>query len=185
MIIRQASAAARGPATAREVRRLEASVFKHILLSTDLTQVSERAHEIAASLAVTFGAQVTVLHVCAAPVFATAGSTLTGADLVGPCGDAAQAGLGRVLWRLRAKGIHAEGALRYGVVWEHIVRVAHEIGADLIVTGTHGRHGIAHAYYGSVSEKVMQQSSLPVLTVPPPQWPAAPEMEGPTPPRQG
>ena len=141
-------------------------MFKHILLSTDLTEVSERAHDTAASLASAFGARVTALHVCATPAFAAAGSTLTGSDLVGPCGDAAQAELGRLLWRLRAKGIHAEGVLRFGIPWEHIVRVAHEVGADLIVTGTHGRHGIAHAYYGSVAEKVVQQSSLPVLAVP-------------------
>lgn len=36
---------------------------------------------------------------------------------------------------------------------------------DLIVMGTHGRHGIAHALLGSVAEKVVRRASCPVLTV--------------------
>jgi nucleotide-binding universal stress UspA family protein len=56
--------------------------------------------------------------------------------------------------------------LRLGVPWEHIVAVASEVGADVIVTGTHGRHGLAHAFYGSVAERVVQESRIPVLAVP-------------------
>jgi nucleotide-binding universal stress UspA family protein len=147
-------------------RRAEAAVFRHIVLATDLTAASERAHETAASLATAFGARLTAVHVCETPTFAAAGSSLTGADLVGPCGDGGEAELGRLVWRLRGKAIRAEGVLRYGVAWEHIVRVAREVGADLVVTGTHGRHGIAHAYFGSVAEKVVQESPVPVLAVP-------------------
>ena len=41
-----------------------------------------------------------------------------------------------------------------------------EIGADLIVVGTHGRTGLAHAMLGSVAERVVRRASCPVLTVP-------------------
>jgi nucleotide-binding universal stress UspA family protein len=142
------------------------SVFRHILLATDLTAASDRAQATATSLASAFGARLTVVHVHEAPAFAAAGSTLTGADLVGPSGEGAEASLGQLIWRLRGNSIRAEGILRHGIAWEHIVCVAREVGADLIVTGTHGRHGIAHAYYGSVAEKVVQESSVPVLAVP-------------------
>ena len=37
--------------------------------------------------------------------------------------------------------------------------------ADLIVMGTHGRSGIAHALLGSVEERVIRNSSCPVLIV--------------------
>jgi len=144
----------------------EVAVFRHILLATDLTPTSERAHESAASLALIFGARMTVLHVYLPPALVASASALTSVDLVGPCGDGAQAQLDRLVWRLRQKRIRSESVLRCGMPCEQIVRLVYEVGADLVVTGTRGRHGIAHAYYGSVAEKVVQWSPVSVLTVP-------------------
>ena len=39
-------------------------------------------------------------------------------------------------------------------------------GAELIVMGTHGRSGLAHALLGSVAERVVQHARCPVLIVP-------------------
>ena len=142
------------------------ALFRHIVLATDLTTASEPAHEMATSLVMSCAGRLTVVHVCRAPAFATAGSAMGCADLVGPCSQAAEEALGRLVWTLRAKGVRAEPALRVGVAWERIVEVVREVGADLIVTGTHGRHGIAHLYHGSVAEKVVQESPVPVLAVP-------------------
>jgi nucleotide-binding universal stress UspA family protein len=47
-----------------------------------------------------------------------------------------------------------------------IAKRGREIGADLIVVGTHGRTGLAHAMLGSVAERVVRRASCPVLTVP-------------------
>jgi nucleotide-binding universal stress UspA family protein len=49
---------------------------------------------------------------------------------------------------------------------EEIVVRARNIGADLIVVGTHGRSGIAHAFFGSVAEQVVRHADRPVVTVP-------------------
>ena len=38
----------------------------------------------------------------------------------------------------------------------------------LVVVGTHGRTGIAHAVIGSVAERVVRTARVPVLTIPPP-----------------
>ena len=46
-----------------------------------------------------------------------------------------------------------------------IIRVAEEEHVDLIVMGTHGRTGLAHALLGSVAEKVVRKAPCPVLTV--------------------
>lgn len=141
-------------------------MFRHILLATDLTAASDRAHETAAALAKVLGARLTAVHVCEPPAFAVAGAGASGVDLVGPCTEEPRVRLDRLLWRLRKASVVAEGVLRVGVPWVHIVTVAAEIGADLVITGTHGRHGIAHAFYGSVAEKVVQESPVPVLAVP-------------------
>jgi nucleotide-binding universal stress UspA family protein len=46
-----------------------------------------------------------------------------------------------------------------------IVRAAAELGSDAIVVGTHGTSGVAHLILGSVAEKVVRTSPIPVLTV--------------------
>jgi nucleotide-binding universal stress UspA family protein len=68
--------------------------------------------------------------------------------------------------RLRAAGIACQTRLLEGGPALEIVRRAQETGADLIVVGTHGRTGIAHAVLGSVAERVVRHSTCPVLTVP-------------------
>jgi len=46
-----------------------------------------------------------------------------------------------------------------------IRQVAEEAGADLIVMGTHGRTGFNRIMLGSVAERVLRETSIPVLTV--------------------
>jgi nucleotide-binding universal stress UspA family protein len=53
-----------------------------------------------------------------------------------------------------------------------IVRTARDIKADLIVMGTHGRHGIRRALLGSVTERVLRETDVPVITVNPSMFPA-------------
>jgi nucleotide-binding universal stress UspA family protein len=52
-----------------------------------------------------------------------------------------------------------------GVPFHEIINAATEIGADIIVIGTHGRTGLSHVVMGSVAEKVVRKASCPVLTV--------------------
>jgi nucleotide-binding universal stress UspA family protein len=48
---------------------------------------------------------------------------------------------------------------------EVIVETASNLGCELIVMGTHGRRGLSHLLLGSVAERVVRTSSVPVLTV--------------------
>jgi universal stress protein A len=48
-----------------------------------------------------------------------------------------------------------------------VVRVAHEVSADLIVLKTHGRKGLSHMILGSVAEEVVRTAPCPVLTLTP------------------
>ena len=47
-----------------------------------------------------------------------------------------------------------------------ILRKADELGADLVVMGTHGKGLLAHAFLGSVAEKILHRIKIPVLTIP-------------------
>ena len=46
-----------------------------------------------------------------------------------------------------------------------VVQYAADEGVDLVVTGTHGRLGVAHLFMGSVAEKIVRSAPCPVLTV--------------------
>ena len=50
---------------------------------------------------------------------------------------------------------------------EEILNYAQSEGIDLIIIGTHGRKGIERIIFGSVAERVVKKSPVPVLTVNP------------------
>lgn len=56
--------------------------------------------------------------------------------------------------------------LREGPVVETIVRVAEEIGADVVAMPTAGRHGLLDALRGSVTERVLHEAPCPLLAIP-------------------
>ena len=55
--------------------------------------------------------------------------------------------------------------LEQGEPWIVISDVAARCSYDLVVIGTHGRSGLMHVPLGSVTERVVRQSTIPVLTV--------------------
>jgi universal stress protein A len=55
--------------------------------------------------------------------------------------------------------------VRRGPAAKQILAAARQSGSDLIVMGTRGRTGLAHALMGSVAEKVVRLAACPVLTL--------------------
>ncbi len=49
---------------------------------------------------------------------------------------------------------------------EKIIEFAKEENIDIIVIGTHGRTGLEHALIGSVAEKIIRRSPIPVFVIP-------------------
>lgn len=70
-------------------------------------------------------------------------------------------------------GVDVKSEVVVGYAAEEILALAENEKADIIVMGTHGRKGIDRILFGSVAEKVVKNSSLPVLTI----RPAADETE--------
>ena len=54
-----------------------------------------------------------------------------------------------------------------GKPWEEILRMSSNIGADIIIMGTHGREGLERAFVGSVTEKVIRRAPCSVVCVKP------------------
>lgn len=138
------------------------AMFRRILVATDFSEASRRAVELAAAMARETGAALAVVHVCELPAYG--GFSYPG-DLVTSLMDGAKARLDDLVASLRAPSADVTGVLRTGVAWDQILAAAAELGADVVVLGTHGRRGVVHAIIGSVAERIVRTSEIPVLTV--------------------
>lgn len=77
----------------------------------------------------------------------------------------AEAYLKQQLDLLRAQGYEAQAYVARGDAAHEILHIAAMTGADLIAMTTHGRSGLAHWALGSIAERVLHESTLPVLLV--------------------
>lgn len=136
--------------------------FKHVLVATDFRECSGTAVEYAVDIANHYGASLTVVHAFELPY---GYAVLDVAELMNGLEDAARAQLAEALDKVKQRVPGATGIVRCGAPWEEILAVARQQGADLVVVGTHGRKGLPHALLGSVAEKVVRLSPVPVLTV--------------------
>jgi len=140
---------------------------QRILVATDFSPTGERAQTVALGLARTLDAELHVLHVRV---------LLDDPHL----GEEHQVELQRLLTATDGQTRHdleSEAAESEVTVHPHLVRglsaaeaiseTCADLGCDLIVMGTHGRRGISHLLLGSVAEKVVRTSPVPVLTVRP------------------
>ena len=59
-----------------------------------------------------------------------------------------------------------EIVVRSGKEDNKILKFAKQEKADIIVMGTHGKTGIEHVFFGSVAEKVLRKSTVPVFIIP-------------------
>jgi nucleotide-binding universal stress UspA family protein len=137
-------------------------VFKHVVVATDFSEASGSAIDLAISIARQDGAALTVVHVCELPVLP---ETVPPVDLFKAITEENGKRLDALMATLRDRCPDARRVLRTGSAWEEILAAAAEARADLVVLGTHGRRGLLHAVLGSVAERVVRLSPVPVLTV--------------------
>ncbi len=69
---------------------------------------------------------------------------------------------------LTSSELNVEVVLKEGKPAKEITREAERASANLLILGTHGRSGFERLFLGSVTEKVIRSTRVPVLTIPPP-----------------
>jgi nucleotide-binding universal stress UspA family protein len=139
--------------------------FKHLLVPVDFGEPSQRALAAGVDLARRFGSQLTLVHVCEIPAYVYGGMTYATADLIGPIEEAARETLDKALRGVKDKLPATTGILRRGPAAMEILGVISELRVDLVVIGTHGHKGLKHAFLGSVAERIVRLSPVPVLTM--------------------
>jgi len=143
--------------------------IRRILVPIDFEAPSKHATECAIDLARNLEASVVLLHVYDVLVMAYPTAPLINiAHVDAAVQTVASTALDESVTAARERLGSVTGILRRGGTWEGILAAATEVGADLIVMGTHGRRGLAHAFLGSVAEKIVRMSPVPVLTIRPP-----------------
>ena len=143
--------------------------IQRILVAHDFSETADRALDYAIGVAKKFGARITVLHVCDILAYGVPDAMVASLDWSAEAEQVASDTLVGIVEQAAHSDVVVEGVLRRGLAWEAITALAAEIGADLVVMGTHGRRGLARAVLGSVAEKMVRMSPCPVLTVHPSQ----------------
>lgn len=137
-----------------------------ILVPTDFSADAEAAVAYALRLADAFGASVQLLHVVEDPIAAGVWSSeVYTAEIAGLQINLVRDAEERLRDYAAEKGATVTGEVRIGPAARVILQFAKDTGVDLIVMGTHGRTGLAHAVMGSVAERVVRLASCPVLTL--------------------
>ena len=145
-----------------------AVTIKKILCAVDLSDHSAQVAEYAALFASKCDAEVEVVYV-AHTLSQYTGFKVPQSDIhsfVGEIVSGAQASMNAFVAQ-HFEGIKATGEVMVGYASDEILGKAKKDNVDLIIMGTHGRKGIDRILFGSVAEKVVKNSEVPVLTIRP------------------
>ena len=140
--------------------------IRKILVPIDFSDSASNIIEWAAYLARESKSKLVLFHAYHLPVeFQQLEGAYLPPDFWANVKSEAEASLARYETELRESGHPVESVVREGYAATAIVDEANELGADLIVIGTHGLSGLKHMLLGSVAERVVQKAPCPVLTV--------------------
>lgn len=138
------------------------------MVPTDYSELSLAALDYALSFSRMFQAQIYLLHTLdTIPVLALDAMDLTTETVIYETEKNAKSDLHIFASTKVGHVPNLVEVVRKGIAEDQIVKFVKEESIDLIVMATHGRSGVAHVLMGSVAEKVIQNSPVPVLTVKP------------------
>ena len=139
---------------------------KNILVPTDLSEGAEQALDYACELAAKLDATIHLVNVIGIPALGVPelGVAMAATMIDSMVGDNQKA-IDELAARKSPSVRIGQVLLKSGDARDLINQTAAEVGADLIVMGTHGRRGVSRALLGSIAETVVRSAPCPVLTV--------------------
>lgn len=144
------------------------ATLKKILCALDLSEHSKNVADYACMLARLSGASIHAIYVAPTMTqytgFHVAPNTIEG--FVGEIVSGAESAMADFV-SSHFEGMDVQSEVIIGYAKEEILACADRIGADMLIMGTHGRKGVDRILFGSVAEKVVTQSNIPVVTIRP------------------
>ncbi|MFB6159183.1 MAG: universal stress protein [Candidatus Nanohalobium sp.] len=139
-------------------------MYSKILVPTDGSSEAEQAVDYALDLAERYDAEVHVVYVVDDSV--TPEKELMD-SIRGEFRRRGEEATERILEKARLKNLETVREIAEGVPSEQIVDYIDENSIDLTVMSTHGRTGLKRVLMGSTTERVLRESSSPVMTIGP------------------
>jgi nucleotide-binding universal stress UspA family protein len=149
-------------------------MFERILIATDGSKFGEKAAKVGIELAKLSGGKVIIVYV------ADINKYTSSAGLISPFGGPSPEAIDNVVANIReagekatlhvkelarASGVTSDRLIVEGNPPSEILRIAEDDKIDVIVMGSIGKTGLEKFLMGSVAEKVVHDSKLPVLIV--------------------
>lgn len=140
------------------------SGYNHVLIAVDLSEDSVKVVQKGLEVAGRYGAKSTLLHVVEFIPVDPAGEALVPppVDLEGEMVSGARRKLDALCAQLKLPDLPRR--LEVGIIKMEILRAAADTGADLIVLGSHERHGLA-LLLGSTEKAILHKAPCDVLAV--------------------
>jgi nucleotide-binding universal stress UspA family protein len=142
--------------------------IRKILVPTDFSDPAMAALKYARALAEEFGSQLHLFHVVPEPYvypWGTEVSTLPLVDLLTQSEALARTRLGELVPAAEAPKAGLTTSTAIGAPVDRILDYIEQEHIDMVIIGTHGRGAVGHLLLGSVAERVVRRSPVPVLTV--------------------
>lgn len=141
-------------------------MFQRILFPTDGSECARRAAAVAADLARRYGAELHVLSVIDPYPFSDFGDASAIEAYITAAEEASLSGLEAARAAAAAQGVAVQvHVLRLHSPSQAIQETAARLACDLVVLGSHGRRGLDALLLGSVAQKVLSHSAVPVFVV--------------------
>jgi nucleotide-binding universal stress UspA family protein len=147
-------------------------MYSRILVPLDGSELSVCSLEHVKQVAIPGGASEVILLRVIEPVsrddavtWSQAGYSMT--DVLNKTKDLAKENLTRAAGKLIDQGISARAEVIEGRAAESIIDFAEKNNIELIIMSTHGRSGISRWTFGSVADRVVRHSPVPVLVISP------------------
>ena len=151
--------------------------FNRILVPVDGSSFSESTFPYVEELTKKTNKEILLLHICEPPIVPSYGSRPINStwkkyrdDMWGEMEKLSTSYLKKTMAALKKKGIKVKSRVvkaQSGEVVQTIMQVSKEENIDLIVIATQGRTGVNRRVYGSVANRIVEESSQPILLIRP------------------
>jgi nucleotide-binding universal stress UspA family protein len=159
------------------MQKIKRDIIKKVLIALDFDPTAQKVAETGFSLAKTIGAEVTLLHVISDPLHYSAYKHITvmgfaGYDNTAPLILGSEEELKKESLKFLKKSKEHLGdssiktTVKEGDVADCILDTAKKLHADIIIIGSHSRKWLENIVMGSVAEKVLRNSVLPLFFIP-------------------
>jgi nucleotide-binding universal stress UspA family protein len=138
--------------------------FKHVLIATDFSAVSERALSYAIPIVRRYSSTVSIVHA----IQPQPRESITWDPLPRELDRRrleAEQEMRRFGEEARIKDLNPHIWLEKGRIWDVVSSIIQRENTDLLVLGTHGRGGLKKLALGSASEEILRLAKCPVLTI--------------------